>query len=422
VSGARRAATAWRLVAVTERQRALRMLAGAIEADSDRLARLLTAEQGKPLAEAQGEVAASAALLRWCGDWVPAQEDALFRESGVDFERRYTSLGVVAGIVPWNYPLLIAIMKLGPALLTGNTIVLKPAPTTPLVTAAVARTAAGLLPPGVLQLLLDDGSVGPRLVRHPGVDKVCFTGSTPTGRDVMAGSATTLKRIALELGGNDPAVVLEDCDVDTVAAGLHAGAFVNAGQVCGAVKRVYAHVRVFGALCEALAARIRDTSIGPGITPGVQMGPLQNATQFRKALTLREDARRRGCMVATAAAPPDRGYFVAPALFTGLSDDDRLVAEEQFCPLLPILSFSDEREAVARANSTPFGLTTSVWSSNADRARRIAIELDAGLVCINKHNDSPFDGAIVPAKASGMGWMFGAEGLKEYLQPHYLTW
>jgi acyl-CoA reductase-like NAD-dependent aldehyde dehydrogenase len=422
VAAAAAAAARWRGTIIPERQRVLAALAEAIESNASELARWLTLEQGKPLAQASDEVAYSVALLRWYAEFGSASDREIFREGNESFERIYTPLGVVAGIVPWNYPLLIAAMKIGPALLAGNSIIVKPAPTTPLVTMAVGRLAVGIAPAGVLQVLGDGGSVGPALVAHRGVQKVSFTGSTLTGRKVLTSGAQTMKRMTLELGGNDPAIVLDDADVVASAAGIYAAAFTNAGQVCGAVKRVYVHRRIYDDFVQELAGLIEKASVGGGLVAGVEVGPLQNKTQFEKAHALLDDARQHGRVVAQAKVASAVGYFIPPTLIADLRDTDRLVVEEQFAPLLPVLRFDEEHDAVSRANGSEYGLTASVWSTDLRRAREVASRLDAALVCINKHNDSPLDGGLSLAKQSGLGWMMGAEGLREYLQAHYLTW
>lgn len=421
VAAADRAQRSWACSALRDRRALIRRFAAAIDADAPNLARLLTQEQGKPLAEAEIEVAASAETFRFYADVHADRDESLFEESGPGFIRVYSPLGTVAGIVPWNFPLLIAAMKIAPALLTGNAIIIKPAPTTPLTTMRLAELCAECGPAGLFQLLGDDGTIGPLLTRHPGVRKIAFTGSTSTGRRVMEAAASHLKRITLELGGNDAAIVLGDADVDLTAAALFAAAFTNAGQICGAVKRIYAHRSLIGALADRLSDRVRELVVGNGLDPAVTLGPVQNRTQYERAMRLLADASSVGEIVASAEVPSGPGYFVPPSLIAGLTDAHPLVAEEQFSPLLPILPFDEEDEAITRANASPYGLTASVWSADTGRASRLARRLDVALVGVNKHNESPLELGLSMAKQSGTGWLLGDEGMQEYLQPHLIV-
>ena len=420
VAAAGRAQEAWADTSLQERRSLLIRIAAEIEGDAGQLAHLLTLEQGKPLKEAATEVEYCAETIHYYAALHGDRDTELFPEDGGHYRRICTPLGVVAGIIPWNFPLLIAAMKLAPALLTGNAIILKPAPTTPLATLRLAALLKDMVPPGLVQVLGDSGDVGPLLTAHPGVRKIAFTGSTRTGRRVMESAAATLKRITLELGGNDAAIVLDDADIPATAAALFAAAFTNAGQICGAAKRIYVHERVFAAFCEELGAHVRKLVVGNGLLPEVTLGPVQNRLQHERATQLLVHAGRVGRIVASTERPAGPGFFVPPSLVTGLDDDHPLVAEEQFAPLLPVLSFRDADEAVRRANASPYGLTASVWSTDPARAEAVAARLDAALICINKHNESPAELGISMSKQSGTGWLLGDEGLHEYLQPHLI--
>jgi acyl-CoA reductase-like NAD-dependent aldehyde dehydrogenase len=422
VAAAVRAQQRWQKVLLRERRALLVRIASIIEADAEVLARLITVEQGKPLSQSHEEVASAAYLFRHYANAHSDGRVSLFEERGDDFMRVYSPLGPVAGIIPWNFPLLIAAMKAAPALLTGNAIILKPAPTTPLATLRFVRLCADVVPPGLLQALGDDGGVGPLLTDHPGIGKIAFTGSTATGKRVMTAAAGTLKRLTLELGGNDPALVLSDADPESAAAALFRAAFSNAGQVCGAAKRIYVHEAVFDQFCEALATHVSMIVLGNGLRRDVTMGPVQNRAQYEKAMSLLADGTSVGRIRAAAERPSGAGYFVPPTMFVGLSDDHPLVSEEQFAPLLPILRFSDDADAIARANATLYGLTASVWSSDKKRAEGVARQIDAALVGINKHNESSLDLGLSMAKHSGAGWLLGDEGMKEFLQPHLIVW
>ena len=421
VDAAIRAFASWRSTPLVERRALLMRMADILRDNATHLARLLTLEQGKPLTEARQELAGAEAFFRHCAAVDGTVTESLFTTDEDKTVRTYTPLGVVAGIVPWNFPLLIAAMKVGPALLTGNAVIIKPAPTTPLTTLAFARLCAEHVPEGLLQVLGDDGRVGPMLVAHPGIRKIAFTGSTRTGRTVMATAASTLKRLTLELGGNDPALVLRDADPASAAEGIFRAAFTNAGQICGAVKRVYVHEDLYAPFCQSLATLVDDLVIGNGLEPGVTLGPVQNRVQYEKAITLLADAQQQGQILAQRAGPSSKGYFVPPTVFGGLSDEHPLVTDEQFAPLLPVQRFASESEAINRANSTPYGLTASVWSADERHAEAVAHQIDAGLLCINKHNEAALDWGIPLAKQSGSGWLLGDAGIKEYLQPHLLV-
>ena len=417
VAAAVRAQGGWAASAIDERLRLLDSIAQAIDADAATLARLLTLEQGKVLREAEEEVALTAYVFRYYAGLGTQAMERIFAERGDGFLRTRRPLGVAVGIVPWNYPLLIVAMKVAPALLTGNAMVVKPAPTTPLATLRLGRLCADIVPPGVLQVLADDGTVGAALTHHPDIQKIAFTGSTTTGAKVMQAGGATLKRMTLELGGNDAAIILPDADIAATAAGIHAAAFTNAGQICGAAKRIYVHDDIFDGFCSALGGLVASMVVGDGLDPRSTMGPLQNRLQFDKAMRLHAAASAQGDVLARAPVPlGNEGFFVPPTLFGGLDDDHELVREEQFAPLLPLLRYRDVDDAVRRANASPYGLTASVWSADRDRAIAIATRLDSAAICVNAHNDTPFEIGISLAKQSGTGWLLGEEGLMEYLQ------
>ncbi|HLN09364.1 MAG TPA: aldehyde dehydrogenase family protein, partial [Xanthobacteraceae bacterium] len=377
--------------------------------------RLLTQEQGKPIADATGEVMGMAAFFRYFATLdLPMKviEDGEGRR--VEAHRR--PLGVIGAIIPWNYPLLILSFKLPPALLAGNTLVVKPAPTTPLSTLKFAALIADLLPPGVINVIADANDLGDALTHHPDVRKISFTGSTATGRKVMASAAETLKRITLELGGNDAGVVLDDADPKTVAPGIFKGAFENSGQVCLAIKRLYVHESIYDELCSELAELANAAIVDDGLKQGTQLGPLQNRMQYEKVKGFLEDAKANGRIVAGGEVMDRPGYFVRPTIVRDIAEGSRLVDEEQFGPVLPVIKYSDSDEVIRRANATTYGLGASVWSSDPKRAYEVAGRIEAGTVWINKHLDMaphiPFGGA----KQSGLGVEFGEEGLAEFTQ------
>ncbi len=415
VAAAKAAFPAWSRQLMSERRRLLNELADALAAQSAELARLLTQEQGKPLPQATREIERSAALIRAFAKMNLAIE--VLRKTDTDkVVRLRTPLGVVAAITPWNSPILLLVVKLAPALLAGNTVVVKPAPTTPLTTLRLAEICAKVLPRGVVNVITDLNDLGEALTSHPDVAKVAFTGSTATGRKVMASAAGTLKRVTLELGGNDPAIVLDDADPKAVAPRIFAGAMMNSGQVCLAIKRVYVPDALYDEVCASLAQLAQAAVVGDGLQEGTQYGPLQNKQQFERVMELVEDSRRHGKIIAGGAKPAGAGYFVRPTIVRDIADDARLVREEQFGPILPVLRYSSLDDAVARANDSPYGLGATVWSSNPERAYTLAARIEAGTIWVNKHMDLspeiPFSGA----KQSGHGTEMGQEGLEEFTQ------
>lgn len=415
VAGAKAAFPTWAARPVDERRAVINAMADTIEASVDELARLVTGEVGKPLPDATAEVQGMAGIFRALGALdlsARVIEDSETRR--VEAHRK--PLGVVGIIIPWNFPLFILAFNLPPALLAGNTVVLKPSPTTPLSTLRFIELVSGLLPPGVLNVVTDENDLGGELTRHPDVRKIAFTGSTATGRKVLSSAAETLKRVTLELGGNDAAIVLDDADPKTVAPGIFQGAFWNSGQVCLAIKRVYAHEKVYDAICSELAEIANNTVVDDGMKQGAKLGPLQNKMQYEKVKGFLEDAHKDGKVIAGGKAMDRSGYFIEPTIVRDIADESRLVQEEQFGPVLPIVKYSETDDAIRRANATDYGLGASVWGSDLKRAHEVASRMEAGSVWINKHVDIapniPFGGA----KSSGIGRVFGEEGLAEYTQ------
>jgi acyl-CoA reductase-like NAD-dependent aldehyde dehydrogenase len=415
VDAAQGALAGWAATPIEERRKALEKVAEIVVANAPELGSILTSEQGKPLPEAIGEAYGFAAFTRhFAATDLPVEilEDSDARR--VEVHR--TPLGVVAAIVPWNFPLILLGFKLGPALIAGNTLVVKPAPTTPLATLRLAELVKDALPPGVLNVIADANELGSKISAHPKIRKVSFTGSTATGAKVMAGAAKTLKRITLEMGGNDAGLVLGDVDPKEIAPKLFDAAFPNNGQVCIALKRLYAHEDIYDSLCEELAAIARSKKVGDGTEEGVELGPLQNKSQYEKVLAIIADAAEKGTIIAGGGALDRPGYFIEPTIVRDIAEGARLVDEEQFGPALPVIKFSDPEEAIARINRTDEGLGGSVWSSDIDRARDLAVRFDSGTVWVNKHAELdpgiPFSGA----KQSGVGTELGRDGVMEFTQ------
>ncbi|MEW2590310.1 aldehyde dehydrogenase family protein [Micromonospora aurantiaca] len=403
------------------RRGALRAAARAVLGAVADLAALVTAEQGKPLAEATTEVRAAAAWLHYFAGIETGPQIVDGRRDTAIVTAR--PLGVVAAVTPWNYPLALAAWKIAPALRAGNTVVLKPSPHTPLATLALGELLRDLLPPGVLNVVTGPDPLGAWLCAHPVPRKITFTGSTATGRRVAAEAAARLRRVTLELGGNDAALVLDDADPARIADDLFWAAFANSGQMCMAVKRVYVARPVHDALVEALADRAATVPMGPGADPGVRLGPVTTRAQQEYVAGLVRAAVAGGAtVVAGVRAADGPGHFHPPTVLSGVSDTDRVVTEEQFGPVLPVLAFDDVEEALTRADATPFGLTASVWSADPDRAAAVAARLDVGQVSVNAHAagvrpDLPFGGR----KDSGPGVENGHWGLAGYTQPHVLV-
>lgn len=415
VGAAKAAFPAWAAQPIEARRKALLSIADVVEANTDALARLLTLEQGKPLSQAVAEIGGTVAYFRYFAT-LDLPVEILEEDDTHRVEAHRLPIGVIGAIVPWNFPLALMAFKVPPALLAGNTVVLKPAATTPLSTLAFGRLIADVVPPGVVNVISDNNDLGGHLTAHPDVAKISFTGSTATGAKVMAGAADLIKRITLELGGNDAGIVLDDVDVKTVAPQLFAAAFGNSGQICIAMKRLYIHEAVYDALCDELVRLAEEAVVGDGLQQGTEFGPIQNRMQFRKVKALIEEARTQGRVVAGGTTVGEKGFFLRPTIVRDIEDGTSLVDEEQFGPVLPLIRFADESDALNRANASPYGLGGSVWSGNVDRAYALAKRMEAGTVWVNKHLDLapqiPFGGI----KSSGLGTELGEAGLHEYTQ------
>lgn len=406
----------WRADPVA-RTTALLAAADAVEAAGAELAPLLTREQGKPLAESYAEVARAAARLRYFAELDPGRQP-ITDGRPVRSEVRWRPLGPVAAIVPWNLPLQLASAKFAPALAAGNTMVLKPSPFTPLATRLLGSVISAALPEDVLTIVTGREPLGARLASHPGIRHVTFTGSIPTGRAVAEGAASSLARVTLELGGNDAAILLDDVEVERIADRLFWAAFRNCGQVCMAVKRVYAPARLHSRVVEALAQRAKTAVVGPGLDPGSQLGPVNNAAQLARVERYTARALADGARAVAGGHRLDRpGYFFAPTILDGVPSDSPVVTEEQFGPVLPVLPYGSLDEAVEAANDTGFGLGGSVWGTDLDRAEAVADRLECGTAWINHHAELSFAQPFAGIKESGVGVAGGPWGLYGNLRP-----
>jgi len=414
LGAARRAFPDWRGVPAEERAARLIRIAERIMEHRDTLATLLTREQGKPLADAKAEIGRSADwLIRTSQLRVPDKSGT--SEGGRAFDIHHVPVGVVAAISPWNFPVTLSIWKLAPALLAGNVIVIKPSPFTPLTMLKIGEIIADVVPFGVVNILSGDDRLGPWLTAHPQVDKIAFTGSTKTGKAVMRSAAGTLKRITLELGGNDPAIVMPDADIDAVAEKLFWSAFRNAGQVCVASKRIYVHDSMYDNLRDAMLRIAALYPPGNGEHGVSRIGPLQNRVQYDRVRELIADAKANGYVVLSAPGQlPEKGYFIAPTFIDNPPDTARVVVEEQFGPVVPLMCYRTMDEVVRRANDSDAGLGASVWGQDVESAAQLAARLDAGSVWINSGSTLdpfvPFAGH----KQSGLGVENGLDGLLEY--------
>ncbi|MFC1230509.1 MULTISPECIES: aldehyde dehydrogenase family protein [Streptomyces] len=416
VDRAHRAWHGWRADPVA-RTTALRAAADAVETAADDLTRLLTREQGKPLAESYAEIARTAARLRYFADLAPRTR-RITDGRPMHSEIRWRPLGPVAAIVPWNFPLQLAAAKFAPALAAGNTMVLKPSPFTPLATRLLGSVLATALPEDVLTVVTGREPLGARLASHPGIRHVTFTGSVPTGRAVAEAAAASLARVTLELGGNDAAVLLDDVEVDRIADRLFWAAFRNCGQVCMAVKRVYAPARLHAEVVEALAQRAKTVAVGPGLNAETRLGPVNNAPQLARVEQVTKQALADGARAAAGGHRLDGpGYFFAPTILTDVPPSSPVVAEEQFGPVLPVLPYRRLDEAVAAANGTGFGLGGSVWGTDLDRAEAVADRLECGTAWINHHAELSLAQPFAGVKNSGVGVAGGLWGLYGNLRP-----
>lgn len=421
VAAARAAFPGWRDTPVEARREAIIALADRLIAEVEPMKRLLTREQGKPHKDAAEELLGAASWLKAAASLdipVTVNEDSAERYS----ETRHVPIGVVAAIAPWNYPLILASFKLGPALLAGNCVILKPSPFTPLTALKLGELAADIFPAGVLNVISGGDALGPWLTRHAGIDKVSFTGSTATGKKVMAAASDTLKRVTLELGGNDPAIVMHDVDAEAIAEQIFWAAFGNGGQICIASKRIYVHEQVYDALRDALVAYARTVKVGDGAELGTQIGPVNNSLQYKRVLELIRDARAQGYEFLTGGEEaPGTGHFIPVTIIDNPPEDSRIVQEEQFGPVLPLLKFGDYDEAIARANACEYGLGATVWGADEDSAWALAERIESGNVWVNETRHlSPFV-AFAGHKQSGFGVENGQEGLLEYLLPKTIT-
>ena len=421
VAGAQRAFATWSAMPDAERRRIVNAFIERVAGDADVLAPLITREQGKPLAKARSEI--NSALFFSRGFTAVELKPDVLRDTPQQFvEVRRRPLGVVGAITAWNYPVLLAMFKIVPAVLAGNTIVLKPSPNTPVATLRLGEIAQQVFPPGVVNIVCGGNELGAWITSHPEIRKVAFTGSGPTGKRIMASAAGNLKRLTLELGGNDAGIVLDDVDPARIAPDLFWAKFSNCGQVCAALKRMYVHRSVYGSVCDELVKFARTVKIGPGMQEGVDIGPIQNRMQYDLVRAMVTEAVAAGAKVLyQSPVPAGPGLFLPITILTDVTPAMRVVSQEVFGPVLTITPFDDEAQALRWANDSEYGLGGSVWSSDSDRAAALAAQLDTGGAWVNQH---PAMGPEIPfggVKGSGIGVEIGRLGLEEYTSVQVLN-
>ncbi|MEO0899776.1 MAG: aldehyde dehydrogenase family protein [Bacteroidota bacterium] len=420
---ARAAQPAWAAKSDEERKQILMNVSEVLVNHTDYLAAWITKEQGKPFA-GPGSMFEMQACVGWTQ--VPASLDlpveVVFEDESRRDELHRKPLGVVGAIAPWNWPLMIAIWQIVPSLRAGNTVVIKPSEYTPIGTLEMVRLMNTVLPAGVLNTISGGGEVGAMLVENEDVDKIMFTGSAKTARKIIESSKGNMARLTLECGGNDPAIILPGTEIDSKAGDLFWGAFINMGQTCACAKRLYVHESDADRVIQQLSTLAQQMPMGNGQDEGVVLGPVQNEMQFNKVKELVEDAKANGAQVHTGGAPMNgKGYFYPITLVSNIDNGSRLVDEEQFGPVLPIITYKSLDEAISKANDSKTGLGASVWGDDLTEAAKVAGKIQSGTVWINQH------GAIHPMvpfggmKESGYGVEFGVEGLKAVTQPQVIS-
>jgi acyl-CoA reductase-like NAD-dependent aldehyde dehydrogenase len=419
IAAAKTAFKSWSALSYEKRQQYLNAYADALQAHRDELSQLLTQEQGKPLKTmAEPEVDQSISWIRQiAARRIPVE--IVEETSDHVVELHHTPLGVIGAITPWNFPVLLALWKVAPALITGNTMVIKPSPFTPLSTLRFGQIAQSVLPPGVLSVVSGGNELGPQMTAHPDIAKISFTGSTETGKHVMRSAAGTMKRVTLELGGNDAAIVLPDADYKAIIPQLFWGAVGNSGQWCVGVKRIYVHSSFHKEFVSAFVDYARQQKLGDGMDPTVTVGPVQNKMQFDKVITFLDDIKANGQKIVLGGdIDPNRpGYFIPVTVVDNPPENARIVQEEQFGPIVPILAYDDVEDAIARTNNSIYGLGGSVWGRDTRAAVAVANRLETGMVWVNEIHTQGVDIPFGGHKQSGMGTEHGSEGRQLFTNP-----
>ena len=417
VAAAKAAFPAWSGTPIEQRRALIKKIADALEANAAEFYRLLSLEVGRPIGESKEEIDYTVEFIRGLADMEIKDEVVYEDEFRIAVQER-RPLGVVGTIIPWNFPILLVGFKVPSALLAGNTVVIKPAPTTPLATLRLGELIADVFPAGVVNIITDDNDLGPKLSSHPDIAKISFTGSCETGKKVMSSAASTMKRLTLEMGGNDPAIIMPGVDLDAVADFIMYAGFTNAGQICNCIKRIYAHADIYDELVAKVSQRCDAHVLGDVLEQGVTMGPVQNKAQLERAKGFLDDARQNGTIVAGGEVLDRDGYFIRPTVVRDITDGCKLVDEEQFAPIMPFVKFTDVEDAIARANASQYALGASIWTPDIDLGNEIAGRLESGMAWVNDHGWATTTTPFVGAKQSGIGAELGEEGLLAFTQLH----
>ncbi|KAK5129278.1 hypothetical protein LTR08_003634 [Meristemomyces frigidus] len=419
VKSAEKAFESWSQTSLEKRKETLQKFADHFMSYADELTELLCQETGKPRQFAEFEVKACYAFFQHHISLDIPEER--FEDDEKILTTRYTPLGVVGAICPWNFPIILSLGKVMPALLTGNSIIVKPSPFTPYTTLKVVELAQEVLPKGLVQAIGGDDKLGPMFTQHPGIAKISFTGSIATGKKIMAACASTLKRVTLELGGNDASIVLPDVDVKKVAPELVLGAFQNSGQVCVATKRIYIHEDIYDEMLKEMVAFVKTIKTGAPDS-GALLGPIQNEMQYEKVKSFFEDTKKAGYKFAVGEPEQksEKGFFIQPTIIDNPPNDSKIITEEPFGPIVPTQPWSDEEEVIKRANNTNAGLGACVWGKDVERAERIGKRLQAGSVFINSWEKASPQAFFSGHKESGIGGEFGNDGYKSYCNVHVM--
>lgn len=419
VAAAKHAFKAWSALGYDGRQEYLNAYADALEVHRDELSCLLTLEQGKPLKSmAEPEVDQSISWIRQiAARRIPIEIVEETEEHIV--ELHHTPLGVIGAITPWNFPVLLTLWKVAPALITGNTMVIKPSPFTPLSALRFGQIAQSVLPPGVLSVVSGGDELGPLLTNHPDIAKISFTGSTETGKHVLRAAAGTVKRVTLEMGGNDAAIVLPDADYRSIIPQLFWGAIGNSGQWCVGIKRLYVHRSFYPDFVEAFVDYARQQKLGNGLDPEVTIGPVQNRMQYEKVKDFLDDIKAGGQKIVLGGNVDEKGhgYFIPVTVVDNPPENAKIVQEEQFGPIVPIIAYDDVDDVIDRANNSPFGLGGSVWGRDTQAAVAVANRLETGMVWVNEIHTQGVDIPFGGHKQSGLGTEHGAEGRQLFTNP-----
>lgn len=423
----------WSKTSLSERKERLERAKQTLESKIPELTVLMSREHGKVISDAENELVFAVTICNYCLkviDEVMKDEVIMDSEKGKLFVTK-KPMGVVGAISPWNYPIDLCINKVVPAIITGNTVVVKPSPLAPLTVSKVIEIIANEMPAGVVNLIHGPTEVGEELTSNPKISKIGFTGGTATAKHIMKAASENIKNMTLELGGNDPAILLDDADLSEESISrLVIGTFLSGGQICMAAKRIYVHESIYDAFLEKFKEAANEwIKLGDGLNKESTVGPLNNKAQKELVEELIEDARSHGAQITKLGKIIDqdifdKGYFLQPTMVTNIPQDARLVKEEQFGPSIPILPFKDENEGIKLANDSIFGLTSSVWSKDPEKAIRVARQLEAGYTFVNTHGipgidiRAPFGGV----KQSGIGREYGKEGLLAYLELHTINY